>query len=127
MFNVAAIFLASFVNPKAYWKTEKRDYLFALIALVGFVLWRITDDPALAIGFSIVADALAAMPTFIKALKQPESENGKSFVIWTFSSIILVLIVEKWEFSHYAFPIYLVLFNASLAYFINVRPELHSK
>lgn len=126
-FNVAAVFLASFVNPKAYWKTTKQDYFYGGLALVGFVLWQLTDSPELAVAFSIVADALAATPTAIKACKKPKSEKGSSFGFWTLSSLITVGVVQNWNFTEYAFPVYLVFFNAMLAYLTMLRPRLLKK
>ncbi len=123
LFNVVLIFAASYVNPKAYWKTEKRDYWFGLIALVGLLLWLITDNPNLAIVFSIVADVSAALPTFIKAYKKPNSENGRSFVVWTVAQGSILLIIDDWTFAAYAFPIYLVMFNGALAYLTVIRPK----
>lgn len=123
-FNVAAVFLASFVNPKAYWKTTKQDYLYGGLALIGFALWQLTGSPELAVGFSILADALAATPTAIKAWKEPKSEKGSSFGFWTLSSLLTVGVVQDWNFTEYAFPVYLVFFNAILAYLAMVRPSI---
>ena len=57
------VFVASFVNKKSYWKLEKLDYICGSIAILALILWRITDDPIVAIQFAILSDALAALPT----------------------------------------------------------------
>ncbi len=124
LFNVTTLLLASFVNPKAYWKAENRDYIFIALALVGLLLWKTTDDPNLAIAFSIIADFSAAFPIFIKAYKKPETENGKSFVIWSISHFFTLLIIQEWSFVNYAFPVYLIVFNSLLAYLIVFRTKL---
>lgn len=114
-FNVAAIFAVSFVNPKAYWKSEPRDYYLGALALLGFVLWLATDTPEIAVALAIAADFLAALPTLIKSFKHPSSEKISSFVLWTISSCLLVLAIQEWKFVAYAFPVYLVFFNGSMA------------
>jgi hypothetical protein len=71
-FNPLLIFLASFVNKKAYWKITKLDLTCGVLAIVGLVLWKIMDIPDLAIFFGILADAIAAIPTAIKSFKEPK-------------------------------------------------------
>src|SRR3990172_3788743 len=53
-FTPLLIVLASFLNKKAYWKTERRDYFLMAAAIAGIILWALTDDPNLAILFSLV-------------------------------------------------------------------------
>ena len=125
-FNTALILAASFINPKAYWKSDRRDYLFGAIALIGLVLWRITDNANIALLFSLSADAFATIPTVIKAYQQPESEDGKAFVIWGIAHIFVLLIITEWAFVNYAYSAYLVLFNFLLAYLILIQPRFSS-
>jgi hypothetical protein len=60
------IFLASFVNKKAYWKLEKFDYICGISSALALLLWWLTKEPAIAIVFAIISDAFAAIPTLIK-------------------------------------------------------------
>ena len=55
-----AIFLASFVNPKAEWRLTRFDIGCGVLALLGTVLWALTRSGNLAILFSIAADGFAA-------------------------------------------------------------------
>ena len=111
IFNILTILLIANFRPQAYWKAEKRDYLFALTACVGVALWQITDKPNLAILFSIMANFLAYLPTLIKSYKHPSSEAMFTFAIWAFAHAINVLTIDDWAFSKYGFPTYLVLIN----------------
>jgi len=58
-FTPLLIVLASFINKKAYWKTEPKDYYLMAAAIVGINLWAITKEPNLAIIFSLAADIFA--------------------------------------------------------------------
>ena len=55
-FTPLLIVAASFFNKKAYWKSEPRDYYLMAAAIIGIILWAITDNPNLALLFSLLAD-----------------------------------------------------------------------
>jgi hypothetical protein len=90
-------------------------------ALAGVVLWRVTTDPALAVLFSIVADALAGIPTVAKAYRAPDTE--KTFPYWlniaAFS--ITLCTVRSWNFVNSAFFCYGVLINLTVSTVVSVR------
>ena len=75
---------ASFFNKKAYWKSEPRDYYLMAAAIVGIILWAITDEPNLALLFALLADVLAGIPTLIKSYRYPESESWIAYAISAF-------------------------------------------
>lgn len=115
-FTPILILLASFINKKAYWKTEPRDYYLMIAAIIGLILWAITDNPNLAIIFSLFADLFAGLPTMIKAYKQPETESWIAYAISAFGFGISVLAIPSYEFENFAFVIYLLGTNLLLAY-----------
>ena|SRR5687768_16592168 len=109
------ILLASFINKEAYWKTEPRDYYLMGAAIAGIVLWALTDNPNLAIVFSLVADVFAGLPTFIKAYRYPETESAVAYAISTFGFGLSILAIQTYTFETYAFVIYLFAMNGLLA------------
>ena len=106
---------ASVLNKKAYWKTMRRDYYIMASAVVGIILWAITDNANLAIFFSLSADMLAGLPTFIKSYKHPETESWAAYAISAFGFGLGVLAIQTYTFENYAFIIYLFLANGVLA------------
>lgn len=114
-FTPFLILLASFLNKKAYWRTRKEDYYIMGAAVVGLILWMVTDDPNLAIVFAIVADFLAGLPTLIKAYKHPETESWFAYAICMLGLGVGVLAIQSYVFENYAFIIYLCVMNGSLA------------
>lgn len=108
-FGPVIIFFASFVNKKSYWKISKLDLACGSLAILGLVLWKITGTGNLAIFFSIIADALAAVPTIIKSYQQPETENSTAFLGSGISALITLLTIRIWKFEQYAFPAYLLI------------------
>ena len=111
------ILLASFLNEKAYWKTEPKDYALMAAAVLAFVLWALTDNPNLAILFALVADFLAGLPTLLKAYRYPGTESWVAYAISTVGFGVAILAIPSFTFENYAFITYLFLLNLFLAAF----------
>jgi hypothetical protein len=120
-FNPFLILLASFLNKQAYWRTEPRDYYLMVAAVVGIVLWAITDNPNLALLFSLLADFLAGLPTLLKAYRYPQTESWKAYAISTVGFGMAMLAIPRFTFENYAFISYIFVLNALLAVFASRR------
>lgn len=106
---------ASFLNKKAYWQSEPRDYYLMAAAIIGIILWAVTDDPNLALLLSLLADILASIPTLIKAYRHPQSESWIAYVVSTFGFGIGLLSVQRYTFENTAFVAYVFILNGALA------------
>lgn len=106
---------ASFFNRKAYWRTEPRDYYLMAAAIVGIVLWAVTDEPNLAILFSLLADLLAGLPTVIKSYRHPRSESWVAYAISALGFGVSLLSVQRYDFPNTAFVAYVFLMNGACA------------
>lgn len=106
-FGPAVVFLASFVNRKAYWKISKLDIACGALSIAALILWYVTKTGEIAILLSILADALAGVPTIIKAYKEPETESYNVFFFGAISAAITLLTIEAWTFAVAAFPVYI--------------------
>lgn len=115
-FSPFLVFTASFFNKKAYWKLSSFDYICGIISGLAIVMWIITNDPKLAITFSIISDALAAVPTLMKVWHNPETESIWPFIIGVFSPITSFVVAASWGFSEVAFPTCLVVINFLLVF-----------
>jgi hypothetical protein len=120
-FSALMIFAASFVNPKAYWKLERFDYLCGASSVLALVLWAITKDPVIAIIFSIISDAMAAIPTFTKAWKHPETESSSAYWSGLANALTAFAAVSAWSFAEVGFAAYLVAMNVVLLYAVYRR------
>ncbi len=112
-FGPFCIFLASFANPRAYWKLGWLDYICGALAIIALVLWLITDNPINAIIFAIAADVFALWPTLIKAWRFPKTETGRAYCI-AFLNVCIGILVSTRNFSDMAFLTYLFVANAAL-------------
>jgi hypothetical protein len=120
-FNPLMIFLASFVNNKSYWELTAFDFICGVLSLAGLVLWLISREGNYAIVFSIMADALAAIPTLVKSYKHPESENALIFAMGGINAIFALLTIKHWTFAGWGFPLYILLINIVFVLFIHFR------
>jgi hypothetical protein len=114
-FTPLLIVAASFFNKKAYWKSEARDYWLMAAAVIGIILWAVTDNPNLALLFSLLADILASVPTLIKAYRHPHSESWIAYAISAFGFGMSLLSVQAHSFENTAFVAYVFILNGALA------------
>jgi len=113
-FGSLLIFLASFINPKSYWKLENFDYICGALSGLALLLWWLTKEPLVAIIFAIVSDAFASVPTVIKSWKHPKTESGTLYISALFNVLTGFFALKMFSISELAFPIYLVLLNIIL-------------
>jgi len=113
-FGTLLVFIASFVNRKAYWRLEKFDYICGVCSVLALVLRWITKQPTIAIIFSIISSWFATVPTIIKSRKHPHTESAAPYIAWLFSAATSVFAMETFGFSEVAFPLYIVIANGLL-------------
>lgn len=114
-FTPLLIVAASFFNKKAYWKSRPSDYFLMAGAILGILLWALTDNPNLAILFSLLADMLAGMPTLMKSYRHPQSESWIAYAVSAFGFGISFLSIQTHRFETTTFVIYLFVLNGLCA------------
>lgn len=120
-FNPLLIFFASFINKNSVWKINLLDIICAVFSLMGILLWMVTQVGDYAIMFSILADALAGIPTVIKSYRHPESEDYKIYYYGMLSAVITLLTVRQWNLANYGFPLYIFSINILLTVLIRFK------
>lgn len=120
-FNSLLIFISTFLNKNSYWKLGRIDFICGLLSLLGLILWLITKTGNIAILFSILADFIAGFPTIIKSYVDPESE--KSLLFWgeVIGSILTLLTIKIWTIAEFAYPLYIMLIDLTIAIFITFK------
>ena len=125
-FGPLLVLIATFVNPKAYWRLTSFDLTCGLMSLAALVLWAITGKGLVALVLSVVADFFAAVPTIKKSYRVPVSESGYPFLFGVVAALITLLTIKEWTLANSAFGIY-VLFTdgliAGLVLFPAARPK----
>ena len=115
------VFIASFVNKQAEWKLTRFDVMCGIMSLLGLTLWMITKVGNVAILFSIVADALAAIPTIVKAYKYPDSEIAWPWIATVFGVILTLLTISTFTFANCSFILYILIVNMVIYTLVQFR------
>jgi len=115
------IFTLSLKRGMGGW--SKTDMLCLFIALIGIALWRITENPVVALYCAIGADFAGMIPALIKTSKFPKTEVWTFYLLDVFAAFFILLALETWTLQEYSYPIYIMLINLEMVILI-VRPGL---
>lgn len=110
-------FFASFINKNAFWKIGKLDITSGIIAVIAIILWMMVGEGNMAIFLAITANALAGVPTLVKSIKFPETENYIYFLT-SVAALITLLTIDDWSFATYGFTIYLLIMPSLITFFV---------
>jgi hypothetical protein len=124
-FGPLVILVCSFVNPAAHWALTRLDVACGVISLSALALWALSGSGVVAIAFAVLADLVAGVPTVRKAWTDPASESRSVYGCGMASALITLLVIDRWAFAEYAFPVYIALIGGLilvLLTFPGVRP-----
>ncbi len=113
-FGPLLVFIASFLNRKAFWQITRLDIVCGVLSVVALLLWLLTGEGLIAIALSILSDLLAGIPTIIKAYLKPETEHSDVFRNGAISAGITLLTIKSWTFATYGFALYILLICLTL-------------
>lgn len=120
-FGPLIVLMASFLNKEASWKISKLDITCGSLSVIAIALWIYTGSGNLAIGLTIGADLLAAVPTIHKSFVYPETEHTSAFRNAMFGAVIALLIIDDWNFANYSFALYIFIITSILYLLIKFR------
>lgn len=99
------------------------DGVCLLLALLSIVLWRITNEPGVAIAINLVADFFAILPTIRHAWREPWRETWQTFAISTLGSTVILLSMSKHTFVSVALPAWFLVTDLLLLMIIKSRRQ----
>ena len=116
-----AVVTAAVVKGGIRSRLNRFDLACGASALVGLVAWQVTNRPAVALLFSILADLIAAMPTLRNAYRRPFDEYAPTYLMSSVAMAITLLTVHHWRPGIVALPLYTLAVNAALYAVIKIR------
>jgi len=119
------VFVASFINPKSYWKLTTFDLFCGICSVLALLLWLGIGSPQLAILFAVLGDGFACIPTIKKAWQNPETETGFTFLASFAAALLVIPSIPKWNIENSAFQIYLLIANALILFAIYRKKLWH--
>jgi hypothetical protein len=110
----AVVVLVIFVKRSAsYWKISRLDVCCCVLSLFAIGLWAVTRDGVYAIALSLAADFAAALPTLVKAYREPSSESASAYLLYMVGAVTVLVATNHWTSANTAFPLY-----AAILYFV---------
>ena len=102
----------------------RRDWTFLLLGLCCMGIYYWSGDAWVTTVFAILADALLAVPTLLKAWRDPASERSVAWLLGVIASVLALTICIGHDPLYFMFPTYLLLLNGWLAWM--TRPGIPS-
>lgn len=100
-----AVFLLSF--KYGYKKFTRLDAICLALGAFAIGAWIVTNEPLIALALAIVADAIVATPTIVKAWRKPRSEAPLPWLLFAAAAGLGALSTERFDVANLAFPLYL--------------------
>lgn len=102
----------------------KIDIISLLIALAGIILWRITDNPVLALYAAVIADGAGMVPALVKTYKHPDTEYYLPYIFDLVAIALTIIAISNGGINEYIYPAYLVVVNSlMMAFLLRKNPQ----
>ncbi len=97
---------------------SKTDILCLMLAVLGIILWKITDNPALGLYAAVTADFAGMIPALVKTYKNPATEHYLAYAFDLTAILLTGLAIRNGGFNEYLYPVYLFLINGLMMIFL---------
>lgn len=99
-------------------KWDFKNKLFVGVAILSLILWGITGNPLLALGFVVGADLFASFPNFRHVAKNPEQEDRLAWGLGWIAALCALFAIQTWNFVSSAWAIYFFFNMSVVMYFL---------
>jgi hypothetical protein len=118
---ITSIAIAVLSLKYGYGSLHRRDIVSLAIAALGLLLWKVTNDPLLAILTVIVIDFAGFWLTLFKTWHAPHTETLLAWQLAFVSSVFGLLSVGSMNFRLIAYPLYAIFADALIIWIIMYR------
>lgn len=110
--------LAFFIGEKDY---TKSDWAALIVCFMAIPIWKLTNNPMIAVAIVVVIDLLSYWPTIRKSYNKPHTEPPISAGISGVRYLLILLAVPEPSWENMMYPFYLLLVDWGFAIYIVVR------
>lgn len=107
--------LLSFRYGYSTW--TRLDKICIIAALISLLPWLLANNATGTLLINVLIDSMGAIPTIVKAYREPETEDFTAWLIFLIANTIEVLAITDWNMT-VAYPIYLFLIAGIIIAFI---------
>lgn len=104
-----------------YGKFHRRHLISAVVAIAGLILWRLTDQPLIAILLVIIIDSAGFWLTLLKTWHAPHSETLLAWQMALLSYFVSLLSIRNWTLNVIIYPLYAILGGTAIVWIITHR------
>lgn len=104
----------------------KTDIICLVIAGIGILVWKLTNNPVMWLLASILADFVGYLPALIKTYKFPETETWVFYILDVFAGLFTLLAVSNFTYQEASYPIYILCINLLMVVFI-IKPKISKR
>jgi len=99
------------------------DRVCLIGAIASALIWWFFNSAVLALYMNIIIDFIGLVPTMRKAYVRPWTESGLAWTIAVIASLLNVFAIAQWTLEISVYPLYLLIVNAAITFFI-IRRKL---
>ncbi len=97
------------------------DWGCLVLALLGIILWVVTNNPVTAAALITVTDAIAFAPTFKKGFRLPREENLAPFAVGIMTTVLSIVALSNYSLATWLYPASLAITNTAFISMILLR------
>lgn len=90
-------------------------------AATSIILWKLFENPTLAILACVFAALVGSIPTFKSAWKNPGRENKLAWAIFSMGAVLAVIALEEWTVAKAAMPVSAIMIDATVTTIVLLR------
>lgn len=93
---------------------SKFDRSVLVASALLFIVWIVLRESYYSTLFAVTIDAIGALPTLIKAYRQPETEMYLQWILAAFGGLLGMVALPKFAFILVVYPLYVVIMNSAI-------------
>ncbi len=97
------------------------DWISFITALVAIILWKLTDNPVLAVVLVTLGDALGFVPTYRKGYNKPHEETAIQFALASVKWMLGIAALASFSVTTVLYPAALIFLNGGCAILLFLR------
>ena len=97
-FSIGTTTVLALSLKKGEGQFSRSDMFYVLLALVGIILWRTSDNIDVSIVANMFAATMGTLPTIKKSYHDPESEDQLTWMLFWVGGLLNTLAITNWTF-----------------------------
>ncbi len=106
---------------KGNYQFDALDWWSLSGALLGIAVWKLTNEPLLAVIFVTITDTIGFVPTFRKGYRLPYEETLSHYILASLKFLISLPALSALTLVNWLYPVSLILGNGVFAIMLIVR------